>query len=89
MMYNLKLSGLLGRIKGLVIGYMNRMHDNEIPFGRDAYRIIHDVASEYDYPVCFGFPAGHQEPNLALIMGSEVELDAGNEYCRLRFKNND
>jgi len=60
MMYNLKLNGLLGKIKGLIIGGMNRMHDNEIPFGKDAYRIIRDIVSKYDYPVCFGFSAGHQ-----------------------------
>ena len=88
MMYNLKLSGVLGRIKGLVVGWMNGMHDNEIPYGKDAYRIIHDAVSEYDYPVCFGFPAGHAEPNLALIMGSEVELEVNDENCSLRFTNN-
>jgi len=89
MMYNLKLSGILSRIKGLVIGWMNRMHDNEIPFGKDACQIIHDVVTEFKYPVCFGFPAGHKEPNLALIMGSEVELSVNTDQCRLRFKNND
>lgn len=89
MMYNLKLTGLLGKINGLVVGWMNQMHDNEVPFGKDAYRIIHDVVSEYRYPVCFGFPAGHQEPNLALIMGSEVKLEVNNRECRLRFKNID
>ena len=89
MMYNLKLTGLLNKIRGLIIGGMNRMHDNEIPFGKDAYQIIRDIVSEYQYPVCFGFAAGHQEPNLALIMGGEVELDVNIDYCQLKFKNND
>jgi len=89
MMYNLKLAGLLGKIKGLVIGGMNRMHDNEVPFGKDACQIIHDVVSEYNYPVCFGFPAGHQEPNLALIMGSEINLEVKKDHCWLNFKNED
>jgi muramoyltetrapeptide carboxypeptidase len=86
MMYALRLTGLLDRINALVIGSMNRMHDNEIPFGKDAYRIIHDIIKEYTFPVCFGFPAGHQEPNLALIMGGEVELIVDSNNCELKFK---
>lgn len=74
MMQNLKLSGMLSGLKGLVIGGMTDMHDNEVPFGSDAYQIIRAAVSGYDYPVLFDFPAGHREPNLALVLGRQYRL---------------
>jgi muramoyltetrapeptide carboxypeptidase len=74
MMMNLKRTGKLSGLRGLVIGWMNRMKDNEEPFGRDAYGIILDAVREYDYPVCFGFPSGHNSDNRALILGRKVRL---------------
>jgi muramoyltetrapeptide carboxypeptidase len=86
MMINLKRAGKLSRLKGLIVGGMDKMNDNMIPFGKTANEIIADAVSEYHYPVCYDFPAGHGEPNLALILGrkivfnvkSEVEVIFGN-----------
>jgi len=85
MMYNLKLGGFLDHLNGMIIGHMTGMNDNDIPFGKDAYQIIHDIVSEYDFPVCYGFPAGHENPNLALILGRQVELTVEEESCRIVF----
>ncbi|RLD70791.1 MAG: LD-carboxypeptidase, partial [Bacteroidetes bacterium] len=51
------------------------MNDNEIPFGKTAEQIIQEAVKKYDYPVCFGFPAGHIDNNMPLIMGAEVRLE--------------
>jgi len=72
MMMNLKRTGKLARLKGLIVGGMTKMNDNAIPFGKTASQIIADAVKEYQYPVCYGFPAGHGERNLALIMGRKV-----------------
>ena len=77
MMVSLKRAGKLDRLAGLVVGGMNRMRDNEVPYGMDAYEIIAEAVREYDYPVCFGFPAGHLSENRALVMGREASLDVG------------
>ena len=74
MMMNLKRSGKLSNLKGLIVGGMTKMNDNTIPFGKDAESIIKDVVSEYNYPVCFGFPAGHIKDNRALKLGVIAEL---------------
>lgn len=74
MMMNLKYSGKLSRLKGLIVGGMTDMHDNNIAFGKNAYEIIHDAVSEYDYPVLFDFPVGHQDKNLALVLGLKARL---------------
>ena len=84
MMMALKRAGILKDLTGLIVGGMTDMRDNEIPFGKAAYEIIREAVDEYNYPVCFGFPAGHQKENLPLIMGSEIILEQKNK-ATLRF----
>lgn len=79
MMMNLKRSGKLHNLAGVIVGGMNDMNDNEVPFGKTAYEIISEAVSEYKYPVIFGFPAGHIPENLALVMGGEYELSVSGE----------
>lgn len=85
MMVNLKRNGLLQNLTGLIVGGMTDMHDNPIPFGKNAEEIILDVVSEYNYPVCFNFPAGHIDDNRALIIGRNVELGVGMNKTSLDF----
>ena len=74
MMMQLKLSGKLKKLKGLIVGGMTDMKDNAIPFGKFPEDISLDAVKEYNYPVCFDFPAGHIDRNLAMYFGREVEL---------------
>ena len=53
---------------------MTDMNDNIIPYGHTVIDIIKSILAEYDFPVAFGFPAGHLADNCALIMGDEVVL---------------
>lgn len=75
MMMNLKRSGKLSELAGLIVGGMSDMKDNAIPFGKTAEAIILDAVKEYKYPVCFHFPCGHIDRNLAIILGRKVELE--------------
>jgi len=74
MMMNLKRTGKLKSLKGLIVGGMNDMKDNTIPFGKSSEEIILDAVREYDYPVCFGFNAGHLPENNPLVFGRKVKL---------------
>ncbi len=74
MMINLKRSGKLNHLKGLIVGGFSDMHDNEVPFGKNAYEIIMEHVSEFDYPVCFDFPAGHIRNNMPIIFGKKISL---------------
>ena len=85
MMYNLKLSDKLTQLKALVVGGMNDMNDNKIPFGFDAEVIISLACKEYNFPISFGFPAGHISENNAIIFGSKVQLEVNSENSKLRF----
>ncbi len=75
MLMGLKRAGVFEGIKGLIVGGMTDMNDNEIPFGKTAEEIIADAVQSYDFPVCFNFPSGHIDDNRPLIMGAEVELE--------------
>ncbi|MDD5571722.1 MAG: LD-carboxypeptidase [Bacteroidales bacterium] len=86
MIMNLKRSGKLKNIAGLIVGGMTEMKDNKIPFGKTANEIISEAVAEYNYPVCFNFPAGHLDDNRALIMGRKVKLDVSENLTTLKFK---
>jgi len=77
MMTAMKRSGKLDKLRGLIVGGMDRMNDNQVPFGRSAYEIISEALAGQSFPVCFGFPAGHGAKNLALIMGRMVRFKVG------------
>ena len=74
MLNHLARTGRLARLAGLVIGHFSLMRDNTVPFGHTAYDIIGQHAAAYDFPVGFGFPAGHEPLNTAFIHGAGVKL---------------
>ena len=83
MMYQLKRSGKLSKLAGLIIGGFTDNKDTERPFGQTAYEIIYDVVKEYDYPVCFGFPVSHEKENYALKIGVGYKLRVGKSKVNL------
>ncbi len=86
MMQNLKRNGYLDHISGLIIGGMTDMNDNKVPFGQSAEEIISEVSRSYNFPVCFGFPAGHGPDNHTLIFGRRAVLKVG-DSVELTFEN--
>jgi len=77
MMMQLKRSGKLVNLKGLVVGSFSEMKDNTVPFGKTAEEIITDTVKDFDYPLAFGFPAGHGEKNYPLFLGRTAKLSVG------------
>jgi len=85
MMQNLLHSGVFGRIKGLIVGSFTDIKDNDIPFGMNIYQIIRSTVEQFDFPVCFDFPAGHISSNMTLIFGREVQLNVREEGAEVEF----
>lgn len=85
MMVHLKRAGKLGVINGLIVGDMSDMNDNPIPFGKNAYEIIHSHVQDYLFPVGFGFPVGHEAANLAIPCGRQASLSVGKDGSILKF----
>ncbi len=74
MMRTLKRAGKLKNLAGIMVGGFTDVKDNDIPFGQTVPQIILDVVEEYDYPVCFDFPAGHIPDNRAIVLGKPCKL---------------
>jgi len=85
MIMNFKLSGKLDNLKGLIVGGMTDMHDNNVPFGKTPYKIINDIVKEFNYPKIFNFPAGHKEPNMALYFGRKATMKVSEKGAKLSF----
>ncbi|MFV0605232.1 MAG: LD-carboxypeptidase [Niabella sp.] len=70
MFWNLKRSGKLSKLAGLIIGGIKIKQDApDEYFGKTVYEIVTEKISENSYPVCFDFPVGHQVDNYALKCG--------------------
>jgi muramoyltetrapeptide carboxypeptidase len=74
MMIQLKRTGKLEKLAGLIIGGFTDSKDTERPFGKEVYEIIHDHVKNYKYPICFGFPVSHGRENYALKIGGRYTL---------------
>jgi muramoyltetrapeptide carboxypeptidase len=85
MLQNFKRKGIFNQISGLIVGAMTQMHDNTIPFGYSAYEIIYNIVAEYQFPVCFDFPAGHIDDNRAIIMGRKITLNVNKSFSIIEF----
>ncbi|OFX20693.1 MAG: LD-carboxypeptidase [Bacteroidetes bacterium GWA2_31_9] len=85
MMMNLKIGGKLKNLKALIVGGMTDMKEGNTPYGKSANEIILDSVKEYDYPVCFNFPAGHIEENFPLIMGRKMKIEVGKEKVEVGY----
>lgn len=85
MLWALKRAGKLRKLKGLIVGGFSSMKDNDPAFGQSVEEIVWDKVKEYDFPVAFGYPAGHIDDNHALILGRKVTLTTTTESVSLQY----
>lgn len=79
MFYNLKRSGKLANLAGLIVGGFKLKNDDVgDEFGKTIEEIVLEKITEYNYPVCFDFPVGHQKNNFALKCGVQHVLTIEN-----------
>ena len=87
MFWNLKRTGKLKYLKGLIIGgFKNKKDDEGEEFGKTIEEIVMEKVKDYKYPVCFDFPVGHQKNNYALKCGMIHSLDVSATQTLLREK---
>jgi len=85
-MLNLNRNGCLTSLKGIIVGAMTDMKDNEIPWGKNALEIIEDITKDLKIPVIYNFPAGHIRDNRALIFGRQVSMEVTAEESKVVFE---
>lgn len=85
LMQQLKLSGKLNNLAALIVGSLTDMPDSNPPFGYSAEQIITDAVANQNYPVAFGFPAGHIKNNYPIIIGGQYNINVNNNNCILSY----
>ena len=84
MFWNLKRSGKLNKLAGLIVGgFKLKPDDAGDEFGYPVGEIVSAKIKEFTYPVCFDFPVGHQKNNFALKCGVSHQLMVSPHQCRL------
>ena len=75
MMLQLKRSGMLKNLAGLIVGGFTQTKDSDPAFGATVYEIIEAAVAGYHYPVCYDFPISHDKENYAIKHGIEYALE--------------
>ena len=84
MIQNLRLSGILAQLSGLIIGQFSECEEDPLMM-QSMQELILSAVNEYDYPVCFNFPAGHVDYNLPFILGAKINLQITKDKTELIF----
>ncbi|MFN0728699.1 S66 peptidase family protein [Polaribacter gochangensis] len=79
MLQSLKRAGFFDNCKGIIVGDISKIKTNSLKWGSSMEQLILDVVADYDFPVLFHFPAGHEPDNRALIFGRTVEMNVTKE----------
>jgi len=79
MLQSLKRAGFFNNCKGIIVGGISNIKVNSTKWGSSIEQLILDVVDEYDFPVLFHFPAGHEPDNRALIYGRTIEMSVTKE----------
>lgn len=83
MLWQLKFAGIFHQIKGLIVGHFTNTKDNSTAFGMSLEEIVLQKVKEFDFPVIFDFPSGHENENLTLPLGIPLNLKVNSSYITL------
>ena len=86
MMGNLQRSGKLDKLAGVVVGQFTNMKTDAFMPDLTACDVLSRYLQPLSAPVCYGFPAGHGEPNNALYLGRRLSLEVTTAGARLQFE---
>lgn len=85
MFWSLKRSGKLDKLKGLIIGgFKIKPDDPGEEFGLSLEQIVLEKVAGTNFPVCFGFPVGHQKHNVALVCGAKYRFTVSEDEVLLK-----
>ena len=85
MLQSLKRAGYFTNCKGVIVGDISKIRKNTTLWGSPVQQLILDALSEYNFPIAFNMPAGHEKDNRALILGRTVEMTVGKDKSTLVF----
>jgi len=86
MLQSLKRAGYFENCKGVIVGNMSKMRKNTTLWGASIEQLILDALTDYNFPIAFNMPAGHEDDNYALILGRKIQLTVGSEQSSVVFE---
>jgi muramoyltetrapeptide carboxypeptidase len=87
MLQSLKRAGYFTNCKGVIVGDVSKIRKNTTLWGSSVEQLILDALAEYNFPIAFNMPAGHEKDNRALILGRTVEMKVDKNQSSIVFKN--
>ena len=87
MLQSLKRAGYFDNCKGLIVGDMSKVRKNTTLWGSSVEQLVLDALADYDFPIAFNMPAGHEKDNRAMVFGKIIELKVEKDKSSLNFKN--
>ena len=76
MMRNLRMSGVLAHLSGLIVGQFSDCEDDPL-MQQTVYETIKEAVVDYDYPLIFNAPIGHVEHNVPLWIHGHTSVHCG------------
>ena len=83
-LWNLKIGGVFEQIAGLIVGQFTNCTEDE-SLMQSIHESIANIVAEYNFPVCFNFPAGHTDVNYPIVFGVPAELKIEQNYTECKF----
>jgi len=87
MLQSLKRAGYFTNCKGVIVGDVSKIRKNTTLWGSPVQQLILDALAEYNFPIAFNMPAGHEKDNRALILGRMVDMKVDKNQSSIIFKN--
>ena len=79
----LQMNGVFDRCKGIILGEFSDC-GKEFTY-ENVEAMLHEMLKAYNIPVLCGFPGGHGDVNLPLVMGANVTIDVRSDGATLQF----
>ncbi|HLV69084.1 MAG TPA: LD-carboxypeptidase [Xanthomarina sp.] len=86
MLQSLKRAGYFDNCAGVLVGDMSKMRKNTTLWGTSVEQLILDALAEYDFPIAFNMPAGHEKDNRAMILGRTIEMTVEKDNTTVVFE---
>jgi len=86
MLQSLKRAGYFDHCEGVIIGGISKVRKNTTDWGTSIEQLFLDALADYDFPIAFNIPAGHEKDNRALILGRTIDLNVTKDKSTIVFK---
>jgi len=87
MLQSLKRAGYFDNCKGLIVGDVSKVRKNTTLWGKPMEQLVLDALADYDFPIAFNMPAGHEKDNRAMVLGKTIDFTVEKEKSTVVFKN--